>query len=75
MAILEQLFMPGFTMLAGFVWLFVLVAIWSIIWKGLALWRAARNNQMAWFIVLLVVNTIGILDILYIAFFQKKHKK
>src|SRR3989344_1475810 len=51
--------------------LFVMLAVWSLIWKGLALWRAGRNNQMYWFIALLIINTAGILEIIYIAFFQK----
>ena len=50
--------------------LFIFLIIWSFVWKGIALWRAGRNNQLAWFIVMLLINTLGILEILYIAFFQ-----
>lgn len=56
---------------AMLVWLIPLL-IWSAIWKGLALWRAARNDSKAWFIVMLVVNTAGILEILYYFIFSKK---
>ncbi|MEW6063507.1 MAG: DUF5652 family protein [Nanoarchaeota archaeon] len=49
-----------------------LVIIWSIIWKGIALWKSARNNQKAWYVVLLIVNTAGILEIIYLLLFQKK---
>lgn len=52
--------------------LFIVLAAWSLIWKGFALWRAARNTDKVWYIVLLVVNTVGILEILYIFFFSKK---
>lgn len=45
--------------------LIVLVA-WELVWKGLALWRSARNDQPAWFIVLLIVNSVGILPIIYL---------
>jgi len=48
--------------------------IWSLIWKGIALWKAARNNQQAWYVVMLIVNTLGILEILYIYVFAKKQK-
>lgn len=48
--------------------------LWSLAWKGVALWRAGRNNQLTWFIVLLVVNTLGILEIIYIFALQKKSK-
>ena len=57
------------------VWLNVVVwllIIWSAIWKGIALWKAARNSAKAWFIILLIVNTVGILEILYIFVFSKK---
>jgi heme A synthase len=52
--------------------LIVVLAIWTIVWKGIALWKAARSGSKVWFIVMLVVNTIGILEILYIFFFSKK---
>lgn len=43
-----------------------LLIVWDLVWRGLALWRAGRNNQLAWFVVLLVVNTVGILPIVYL---------
>jgi methionyl-tRNA synthetase len=52
--------------------LLVPIAIWVVIWKGIALWRAARNGSLPWFVVLLAVNTLGILEIIYIFFFSKK---
>jgi len=55
-----------------------IIFIWTIIWTGIALWKSARKNHMIWFIVLLFINTIGILEILYIYVFselgQKKSK-
>lgn len=55
--------------------IFSILAVWSIIWKGIALWKAARNSAKAWFIVLLIVNTVGILEILYIFVFSKKRSE
>lgn len=49
--------------------------IWSLIWKGISLWKCGRNNQMKWFLVLLVINTVGILEIMYIVWFQRDHNK
>jgi len=43
-------------------------------WKGIALWKAARNKSLAWFVVLFIVNTAGILEILYIFVFSKRGK-
>lgn len=48
--------------------------IWSLAWKGWALWKAAKNDSPVWFVVLLLVNTLGILDILYIFVFGKPAK-
>lgn len=52
--------------------IFIILAVWSLIWKGLALWKAAQNEAKAWFIVMLILNTVGILEILYIYVFSKK---
>lgn len=46
-------------------WLLPLVA-WELVWKGLALWRAARRGEQVWFIAILVLNTLGILPIIYL---------
>jgi len=45
--------------------LIFLIIIWSLFWKGLALWRAGQRGDKIWFVVLLVVNTMGILEIVY----------
>lgn len=52
--------------------LLVIIVIWDIVWKLLALWKAGRNNQLAWFIFIAIINSAGILPILYLTFFQKK---
>lgn len=54
------------------VYLLTALLIWSLIWKGIALWKAGRNDQPAWFVVILILNTVGILEIIYLAFFQPK---
>ena len=54
---------------------FLFLMAWSLAWKGIALWKSAQNNQTSWFVVLLIVNTIGILEIIYILFFSKKNQK
>jgi hypothetical protein len=51
------------------VFILALLAIWEIIWKGFGLWRAAKNNHTGWFIAMLLLNTFGILPIIYINFF------
>ena len=54
--------------------LFCLLIIWSTVWKLIGLWKSGRHNQLAWFIVIGVLNTAGILPIIYLLFFQKKAK-
>ena len=53
---------------AGFI--FVIFILWSIVWKGLALWISAREQKKWWFMVLLIINTAGILEIIYILGFS-----
>jgi len=49
--------------------------IWELIWKLIGLWKAAKNNQIIWFILIGILNTFGIFPILYILLFQKKRRK
>ena len=51
--------------------LLVIILIWVGVWKGLALWKSARLTQPVWFVALLVVNTVGILEILYLFLFSE----
>lgn len=48
---------------------------WALAWKGVALWRSARRNDFWWFVALLVINTLGILEIVYIVFFSERPKQ
>lgn len=60
---------------AGMTALIVVLVVWSAIWKAWALWRAARNGALAWYIVMLILNTAGILEIIYIFGFSNYSKK
>jgi hypothetical protein len=56
---------------AGLFWLLLAaVVVWTLVLKGFALWRAARNYQRYWFVALLVVNTFGILELIYLTWFR-----
>ncbi len=55
-------------------WIILVAILWTIPWKGIALWKAAKNNHKWWFIALLVINTLAILEILYIFVFGKRRK-
>lgn len=53
-------------------WVIILALLWSLPWKGYALWKSARGNSSWWFVALFLVNTLGLLEILYIFIFSKK---
>lgn len=53
----------------------IIISIWSLIWKGLALWKSSKKNHKVWFVIILVLNTIGILEILYFYIFSKMNFK
>ena len=61
-------FFPGI----GFGTALLALIVWSFVWKGIALWKSARNSDKGWFIALLILNTAGILEIIYIYAFGKK---
>ena len=47
------------------------IILWSIFWKGWALWKSASKRHLPWFIILLLFNTVGLLEIAYIFFLNK----
>ncbi len=50
----------------GLVLFLALVAL-----KGYSLWTAAKRNEKWWFIALLLINTCGILELVYMIWFAK----
>lgn len=63
---MEQFFAEYGTMVV------LLLMLWTLPWKGVSMWRAARNGHMKWFVALLLINSLAILDIIYIVWFSKK---
>jgi hypothetical protein len=56
-------------------WVLIIFAIFimlEVILKYISLWRSARNDQLAWFVVLCIFNTLGILPLIYLIWFDKK---
>jgi len=52
---------------------FLFIALlWSTFWKLLALWRSVKSDQKYWFIAIFLLNTLGILEIVYLLRFAKK---
>jgi len=56
-------------------WIILLIGLWTLPWKGVALWKAADRKEKGWFIAILILNTLAILEILYIFVFSRKSQK
>jgi hypothetical protein len=44
----------------------LILALWTIPWKIYAVWLAVKRDHKKWFVALLILNTVGILEIFYI---------
>lgn len=55
--------------------LIIPIIIWDTTWKIIGMWKAGRNNHLAWFICIALINTLGILPIVYILMQKKKSEK
>ncbi|KKP93264.1 MAG: hypothetical protein US25_C0014G0011 [Candidatus Moranbacteria bacterium GW2011_GWE1_36_7] len=56
-------------------WIIILILLWTLPWKAAALWRSARRGHVGWFLTIIILNTLGILDILYIFIFSRLGKE
>lgn len=70
---MEPASMEQFIRIGWQIWL--INTLWVLPWKGVALWKAAKLRQTKWFIAILVLNTLAILDIFYIFAIAKKKEK
>ncbi|MBR9682012.1 MAG: hypothetical protein GOV00_04425, partial [Candidatus Altiarchaeota archaeon] len=52
----------------------IAIALWEMVWKGVAMWKSAKNNQKYWFLSVFIFNTVGLLPIMYLYFFQKRKR-
>ena len=55
--------------------LLIILLFWVLPWKGYALWVAAQNKNKFWFIAFLILNTLAILELIYLFFIIKKRWK
>lgn len=52
--------------------LLAIAVVWDMAWKGFALWKSARNNDQLWFIFMVIINSVGILPILYLLLHRQR---
>ena len=50
----------------------ILIVVWTVVWKIYAVWIACKHNHKRWFVALIILNTMGILEIFYIFKIVKK---
>jgi hypothetical protein len=48
------------------VWLLLPLTIFEIVMKGITLWKSANGNDKRWFVAILIINSLGILPIIYL---------
>jgi methionyl-tRNA synthetase len=66
--------LPDFFHTAVGVLVLLVISLWSVVWKMLALYRAGSYRHKGWFVALFFINTVGILEILYLTIFSRKGK-
>lgn len=59
-----------YTQPTWFVVSLLVITIWDLIWRGIALWHSSQNEQKGWFVALLLLNTMGLLPIIYLIWFK-----
>lgn len=65
----------GWGIVSGIISWIILLAIVDLVLRGMALWKSARNGQNGWFIALLVINSMGILPLIYLLIYRDTKKK
>ncbi len=53
----------------------IIAIIWDLTWTLIGLWRSARAGQTVWFICIGILNTMGILPIIYLLLEKRKPVK
>lgn len=52
----------------------IIIGIWTLFWKGIALWRTSQLKQRNWFIALFILvplNELAIIELVYLFWFSK----
>ena len=48
------------------------IMLWTLPWKAWALWLAARRGDFWWFLIMVAISTLAILEIIYIFLIAKQ---
>ena len=53
----------------------IFLVVWELIRKWIALYRAGQKNDLIWFVFIFILNTCGILPIIYLILNENKTNK
>jgi predicted small integral membrane protein len=71
---MEDVLVNFFTTIAWAIPVLIVLSVIDLILRGIALWHSARRNQNVWFVFLLIINSVGILPIIYLLINRGKKK-
>jgi hypothetical protein len=66
---------PGMEFLTPYIGILVVLALLDVALKGWGMWRAARMSKKVWFIALLIVNSIGILPVIFLLLTNTEYER
>ncbi len=52
----------------------ILLVVWTIVWKLIAMWKAAKNDHLTFFIIIFFLNLAGIPEMIYLGYLYRKNK-
>lgn len=61
--------------LRGIFSIIIIGAVIDVILKGIGMWRAARMGKRSWFSALLVVNSMGLLPLVFLLITREEYGK
>ena len=67
--------LTGSELSLGTTMLLVTLVVWSLVWKGIGLWYSGKRGHVVWFVAILLLNTFGILPLIYLSITKKKKRK
>ena len=68
-------FLMGAYNINGMIGLLLVVSAIDVIFRGWAMWRAARMEKKSWFIALLIINSMAILPIIFLLLTNNEYEK
>ena len=69
----DQSSFPGWFM--PLIGLLIVLALVDVALKGWGMWRAARMEKNVWFIALLIVNSLGILPVIFLLLTNEEYNQ